>query len=142
MAEVPLQVVITANSAAIKKALKGIQKDILGTETKTRKEIEKTDRARSRSLQKTKAGAQSLGNEFKKAGAVAQRELEKGILTGTKRGIQKAGSFLRRNRGNFIKGLGAITGAGLITARQGFQTARGITGAPGVLGARAMLRRA
>ena len=68
MAEVPLNVVITANSAAIKKALRGIQKEVLGTETKSRKEIEKTDRARKRSLQRTRSQVTALGTQFNKLG--------------------------------------------------------------------------
>ncbi|GAF72268.1 unnamed protein product, partial [marine sediment metagenome] len=130
MAEVPLQVRITADSKAIKKALRGVQKEIEKGERAAQKAITKTDQARSRSVQRQKSQIQQLGKEFKRLGGGVQRELEKSIFTGTKRGIQKAGAFMRANRGSFVKGLGALGVAGVYAGKQALQKARGITGAP------------
>jgi hypothetical protein len=130
MADVPLNVIITADSAAIRKALRGIQKEIAKTETVTQKEIEKTDQARTRSMRRQKSQVQQLGKEFRRLGSNVERELQKSIFNGTKRGIQRAGQYMRNNRGSIVKGLGAVGIAGAYAGRQAIQTARGITGAP------------
>jgi hypothetical protein len=130
MAEVPLNIRVSVDSAAVRKALRGIQKEVAKTEKAAQKEITKTDQARTRSMQRQKSQVQQLGKEFNRLGKGIQRELQKSIFTGTKRGIQKARAFMRANRGSFVKGLGALGVAGVFAGKQALQTARGITGAP------------
>ena len=132
MAEVPLNVVITANSAAIKKALRGIQKEVLGTETKSRKEIEKTDRARKRSLQRTRSQVTALGTQFNKLGKGIQRELSNSIFTGVKRGRQRAAAWLKQNKGAIVAGLAVGAGAGV---RSAYRRGSGFLGLPTQQGA-------
>lgn len=133
MAQVPLEVRITVDSAAVKKALRGIVKETTRVESKTRKEIEKTKQARTNASRKAVQEVKTLEQAFMNVGKKAGRELSEGIFTGVKRGRQRAMRYMKANRGSFVKGLGATAVAGAFAGRQAFQTARSITGAPTIV---------
>lgn len=89
MAEVPLEVRVTVDSAAVRKALRGMQKDVSRSEKDQRKELDKTDRARERSMGRRKRGLKELDRELKNSAKKNARELEQSFETGTKRGLMR-----------------------------------------------------
>jgi len=129
MADVPLKVVITADSAAIKKALKGVQKEVAKGEKAAQKALKKTDQMRSRSMQRQKMDAKQLGSTLSRVSSKTQRELTKSIHTGVKNGVKKARAFLKSNRGN-LAGMMGLGAAGALAGAHMLRSARGFSRTP------------
>jgi hypothetical protein len=130
MATVPLNVKINVQGGGdLKRILGGITKENAKVEQAARKEIEKTESMRRRSIRDQEIAAKQLTRVWQRAGASIRRELQASVFGGMKRGIDRARQYIKQNRAQL--GIAAITG-GAIAGRQAFNTARGITGAPSI----------